>query len=205
MRRTLLFAILVSTCVAAGASAQERQSTIQGFGGLRVGAGSFGSTASTETAFGGAITGSLTPNIQIIGEVGRLSSVLPPTVDLALGFLPFDTRVSAWYGQGGVRLIAPPAGVRPYGEASAGIARLRAGVGLDAGVYSPIANAALQFLDRTSPIATVGAGVSFESGPLVVDTGYRYHRIFADNWLQSLALGGDLNVSEIRIGLGVRF
>ena len=36
----------------------------------------------------------LTPNIQIVGEVGRLSDIKPPLLDL-LDFTPFDLRVSA--------------------------------------------------------------------------------------------------------------
>jgi opacity protein-like surface antigen len=180
--------------------AQEPRSSIQGFGGLRI-----GTTGSPETAVGGTLSGSLTSNVQVFGEVGRLSSVLPTSMDLLLGFSPVDVGVSAWYGTGGVRLISSPAAVRPYAEASGGIARLRAGLGADIGRFDPLVDAALRVMDRTSPIGTLGAGVRLEGGPFVADVGYRYHRIFAENWLQAVALGQDLNVSEVRVGVGVRF
>jgi hypothetical protein len=45
-----------------------------------------------------------------------------------------------------------------------------------------------------------------QGGPLLLDLGYRYKRIITDNALVSaLSLGDGLAVSQVRVGLGVRF
>jgi hypothetical protein len=183
------------------ASAQERGSFVQGFGGLRL-----GSTASTDTAVGGLVAGTLTPNIQVVGEAGRISNVLPSTVDTLLAFSPIGIGLSSWYGQGGVRFTSAASGIRPYAETSAGFARLHTEVtSFGSGNVSLLTNAALRFLDRTYPMATVGGGATFESGRFVADVGYRYRRIFSNEWVTLLSLAQPLNVSEVRIGVGLRF
>ena len=162
----------------------------------------------TDASFGAVATSELTPNIQVVGEGGRIGNILSPTIDLALGVIPGELRfkTSAWYGQGGVRISTSGSGVRPYLETQAGIARLQTRV---SGVGSPAAramtNAALQFLDGTSPIATLGGGLTFSAGSLVADVGYRYRRVFSDSWVNALSTGTGLDMNEVRIGLGVRF
>jgi hypothetical protein len=193
---------LALVCLASPAFAQQR-SSIQGFGGLRL-----GGFASNDTSFGGVVTSELTPNILVVGEGGRIANVLSPTIDLALGFIPGEAgfTTSAWYGQGGVRLSSSRSAVRPYVETLAGVARLQTRLsGLDAGDTGLLGNAALQFLDGTSPMATVGGGVMFGAGPFLTDIGYRYRRIFTDNWVSALSLGRAMDVSEVRVGVGVRF
>ena len=138
---------LVCVCLASPSFAQDRRSSIQGFGGLRV-----GDFTSNDTSFGGVITSELTPYIHVVGEAGRIGNVLSPTIDLALGFIPgdFGFATSAWYGQGGVRLMTARSGVKPYVETQAGIARLQTRIdGLGAGRTDLLTNAALQFLDGT--------------------------------------------------------
>ena len=45
-----------------------------------------------------------------------------------------------------------------------------------------------------------------QGGPLVLDLGYRYKKILADNSFQSLLNSGDdFDVSQVRVGVGVRF
>jgi len=70
--RTLPFtAILVAVLsLASSAYAQEPHAAVQAFGGLGV-----GSFTTTNTNFGGSITGDLTPNIQVVGEAGRIGNV----------------------------------------------------------------------------------------------------------------------------------
>jgi opacity protein-like surface antigen len=193
---------LAFLCVASPDLAQPR-SSIQGFGGMRL-----GGFASNDASFGGVVTSELTPFIQVVGEGGRIGNILSPMIDVALGLAPGDLgfRTSAWYGQGGVRISTSGSGVRPYLETQAGIARLQTRVtGLGSGTAEAITNAALQFLDGTSPIATVGGGLTFSAGAFVTDVGYRYRRIFSDNWVNALSTGTGLDVNEIRIGVGVRF
>ena len=51
----------------------------------------------------------------------------------------------------------------------------------------------------------VGAGVAFTGGPLTLDLGYRYKRILASDSLPSFVAGDEIDVSQVRIGIGVRF
>jgi opacity protein-like surface antigen len=204
-------AVLSVLATATAASAQQPQqpqqpppprSAVQGFGGLQI-----GTVGTTEATFGAVVTGTLTPNLQVVGEGGRMSNILPPLTDTLIGAAPFGFSMSAWYLQGGVRFTtAAASGIRPYGETSFGFARMHAGI---ADVGSPVVNVltdfGLQFLDRTDPMATAGAGVTFEHGAFVADMGYRYRRIFSSDWVNELALGGTLHTNEVRFGVGFRF
>jgi opacity protein-like surface antigen len=199
MRR---FPIVLSTFALAfvlplTASAQSGQ--IQGFGGL-----TFGDVASSST-FGGGVAIPLSDNFQIIGEGGRMTDVMPSLIDDILDFTPVDLRVSAWYGEGGVRIIGPSnRAVRPYAEATAGFARLRTGFD-GAGSADDWINAGLGFFDRTEPLVGVGGGVIVQGGPVFMDLGYRYKKIMAGESLQSLLTGGDFSVNQVRFGVGFRF
>ena len=201
MRITSFAAILFATLlVTSAASAQEPRASIEGFGGLGV-----GSFTTPTTNFGGVITGSLTPNIQLLGEVGRLSNVLPSTTQMLFGLSPVGLSASAFYAEGGVRLTSGSSGLRPYVEASGGIARLQPHVtGLNR-FSGALTNAGLAFLNRTAPIGTVGAGVTLHAGNVLADIGYRHHRVFSDSWMQALSLGDSLGGNEVRFGLGVKF
>jgi hypothetical protein len=201
MHITSFAAILLATLLLTStASAQETRASVQGFGGL--GMGSF---TTPNTTFGGAITGDLTPNIQLIGEAGRLGNILPSTTQLLFDLSPVGLSASAFYAQGGVRLTSGSGALRPYAEASGGIARLTPhATGLD-GLPGALTNVGLTFLNRTAPIGTFGAGVTLHAGNFVADAGYRHHRIFSDSWMQALALGGNLTTNEVRFGIGVKF
>ena len=109
MRITLSAAILLATLFTAPiAYAQEPKASLQGFGGIGV-----NSVNTLHPTFGGAIVGDLTPNIQFLGEVGRLGDVLPSRTQTLIGLTPVDLSVSAFYGSGGVRLSAPAWPIRP--------------------------------------------------------------------------------------------
>ena len=194
----ILIAILFTT---SAAWAQEPHASLQGFGGV-----GFGGVSTVHPSFGGAIVGDLTPNIQLIGEVGRLGDVLPSRTQTLVALTPVDLSVSAFYGSGGVRLSAKPSAVRPYVEASAGIARLTPQVsGLPSGLSGVLTNIGLTMLNRTSPIASLGGGITLQGGPLFADIGYRHVRVLSDSWMNALALGNSLNTNEVRVGVGVRF
>jgi opacity protein-like surface antigen len=201
MRISSFAAILIATLlVTSTASAQEARASVQGFGGL--GMGSF---TTPNANFGGAITADLTPNVQVIGEAGRLRNILPSTTQTLFDLSPIGVSASAFYAQGGIRLTSGSGVLRPYGEASGGIARLTPHVtGLD-GLPGALTNVGLAFLNRTAPIGTLGGGVTLHAGNFVADAGYRHHRVFSDSWMQALALGGNLSTNEVRFGVGVRF
>jgi len=187
----------------AAAHAQTRND-IQGFGGLTVGTSTFGSALSP--TFGGRIDVGLTDHLQLIGEAGRLADISSPLFDV-LGFTNVGVHVSAYYGEGGVRLIASPHSmVRPYAEATAGFARLNAGVSGLSGPAAAIARTALNVLNRAQPMLGVGGGVLLQSGPVSVDLGYRYKKVDAgDAIIAALDAGDSYQVNQVRVGIGFRF
>lgn len=203
MRKILVAAGLLAAClVPSSARAQARNSEVQGFGGLTFASSALGN--STASTFGGRLAIGMTGNMQAIVEGGRMADVKSPIFDL-VQFTPIGLRVSAWYGEGGVRFIASPhSAVRPYGEATAGFARLSTSVdGLAATTFLA---GALDFLDSTKPMLGAGGGVVVQGGPLSIDLGYRYNKILAGNSVQSvLNLGRDFSVNQFRVGVGVRF
>lgn len=205
MQRTAFIVVTALVCtLPTAAAAQSGNSSVQVFGGVTFGGSDF-VDSSTATTVGAAVHVGLTPNIQIIGEGGRMSNIAPGVYDL-LDFTPVDLGVSAWYAQGGVRLIASPAAVvRPYGEATAGVARLRTDVSGVSGVPGNVLDTALNFLDRTEPMFGLGAGLVFGAGPVAVDVGYRYKHIRTSGLPSVLNAGRGFGVNEVRVGIGVRF
>ena len=206
MRRVLMLSATLLCALPAAAHAQSANTSVQGFGGLTFGTSSAAlGGVSTAPTLGGIVAAGLTPNIQIVGEVGRLSDIKPPLFDL-LDFTPVNLRVSAWYGEGGVRFIASPrSAVRPYAEATAGLARLSTGLSGFGGRTDVLVNTGLAFLDRTEPLLGVGGGVLLERGPLALDVGYRYKHILATGVASALNAGNAYRINEARIGFGVRF
>jgi opacity protein-like surface antigen len=185
--------------VASSAAAQDRPQ-VGAFGGY-----TFGSTTEA-TTFGGNVQTPLGSGLQIVGEFGRLEDVMPSTLGTLIDFTPVDLHLSAWYGEAGVRFTVPGyAQVRPYAEATGGFARMHTAFS-GAGAADPFVATALRFLDRTEPMLGVGAGVAFTGGPVTLDLGYRYKRILASDSLPSLLVAGDeIDVSQVRIGIGFRF
>ncbi|HEX2457408.1 MAG TPA: hypothetical protein VHI99_27160 [Vicinamibacterales bacterium] len=200
MRRLVIAAGVMAAALAVPAAARAQNSQIQGFGGLTFG------DVTASSAFGGSIAVPLSDNMQIVGEGGRMTNILPSLVGTVVDFTPFDLHVSAWYGQAGVRFIGSShRAIRPYAEATAGFARLRTGYGGFESSADAIVDAALGVLDTTKPLVGVGSGVIVQGGPVFLDLGYRYSKIFAGNSLQGLLVGGDVSVNQVRIGAGVRF
>lgn len=202
MRKLIVSTAVCALVVSAGAAeAQTRGGTIQGFGGTTLG------TTATAPTFGGSVAIPLSDNVQIVGEAGRLTDIKAAPLDTALDFADLDVGMSAWYAEGGLRLIAGRrAGIRPYVEATAGVARLKPSVGVD-GWLGAVTNTGLSFLGSTEPVVGAGGGVVIGAGPLALDLGYRYKRILANGALSSaFSLGnGGYDVNQVRIGVGVRF
>src|SRR4030095_7430549 len=202
MRITPFAAIAVAALfVTSAASAQEPRASLQAFGGLGV-----NSPNSVSPTFGGAVVGELTPNVHLIGEAGRIGDMLPSQTQTLIGLSPIGFSVSAFYASRGARLSSGSSAVRPYAEASAGLARLTPHIsGVQPGLESTLANIGLSFLNRTAPMGGLGAGITLQHGPLFADIGYRHRRVLSDTWVDALALGGSLSTNEVRVGVGVRF
>ena len=156
---------------------------------------------------GGRVAVSLAPGFQVVGEVGRLGNVLPPLEAAIFSFSPVGLRASAFYGEGGVRaFLGSHSSVNPYVEATGGISRLTVRIAGTNATASDLIQLGLGFVDRTSPLAGIGGGVIFHAGPLVVDAGYRYKKIFAGNFMSTLLTGGsELTSHQAVVGVGVRF
>ena len=203
--RLTALSILLAVCLApSSALAQDRTASAVGFGGASLNPFS---TSPSKIDFGVTVGKELTPNIQVIGEFGRIGDMLPTLTAAALELTPYDVQVAALYGEGGVRLLAAPgSGVNPYVEATAGIARLTphvTGFGL---VTDAIASTGLNFLRSTDPILGVGGGLLLRGGPVVADVGYRYKQIVGgDSFATVLSTGQTMRAHQVRFGIGVRF
>jgi opacity protein-like surface antigen len=204
MRNVMLAAAMLAAC-ALPARAQDGNSEVQGFGGMTFGSSSFAGT-STSSTFGGRVAIGLLPNLQALVEGGRMTDIKPPLLDL-LDFTPVDLRVTAWYGEGGVRFIASPySHVRPYGEATFGFARLSTGLSGINDRTDAIIDTGLNFFNRTEPMLGAGGGILVQGGALSLDLGYRYNKILAGNGVASaLNAGNAYTVNQVRVGIGVRF
>ncbi len=203
MRRIVPRAALAvaAMCLAAVPALAQTGNSVTGFGGLTV-------NASPQSLFGGEVGIGLTRNIQIVGEVGRVSNVLPSLVNRLVALTPVSLSVSSFYGEGGVRFLtdSPHAPFVAYAEATAGFARLSTRF---QGISSvdPYVNTALTFLDRTSPMLGVGGGVIVGLGRAQLDLGYRYKRIINNDRVDQVLMLGNSNISinQVRVGVGVRF
>jgi opacity protein-like surface antigen len=204
MKRVILAAAMAVICGVPSIARAQANSEVQGFGGMTVGTATFGSAVSP--TFGGRVAVGLTPHIQAIGEAGRLADISSPLFDL-LDFTNIGVRVSAWYGEGGVRFIASPnSSIRPYTEATAGFARLNAGISGLSGSTDAFVNTALNVLNRTQPMLGVGGGVQLGHGPLMLDAGYRYKQISAGTTIASaLNAGKPYRINQVRLGVSFRF
>lgn len=203
MRRMFLCAAAMAGVLlfSSPASAQTRGGQVEGFGGITVG------STTDATTFGGSVAFPLGDNIQIIGEAGRMDDIKSGLLDVVDDLAPFNVRLSAWYGEAGIRFIASPRSpVRPYVEATGGFARVSPGI-TGAGTIGAVTNTALNFLASNEPMFGAGGGLILQGGPVIVDAGYRYKRIEAGAGIASaLALsGGPIEVNQVRVGIGFRF
>lgn len=201
MRKLACFigAAVISVAVPAASFAQNG-GQIQGFAGLTLRDFNPSSTA------GGSVAVRVTDNVQIFAEGGRLSNITWAPLAELINISPIDARVSANYGEAGIRiLMSRNRAVRPYAEASAGFARLNLGLKGLGDRTDPIVNAALGLFDTTQPMYGAGAGVLVQGGPVLLDLGYRVHKIRAGNTVQRALTGGDLTVQQMRLGIGFRF
>lgn len=183
------------------------QTSIDGFGAFPLNQFSPLYDSDLPVDFGGRVAFEIVPGLQAIGEFGRIGNVLPELVALPLSLLQVDLNVSAFYGEGGVRLLAAPrSAVRPYVEGTAGIANLGFGINGVGSTTDAVVRAALNLVDRRDPIVGAGGGILLQAGAVHVDLGYRYKRIIANSVLSSLlSAGQELQTHQVRFGLGVRF
>lgn len=205
--RVMMAAAFAALVVVMAPDRASAQTTIDGFGALPVDHLASLGDSSVPVDFGGRVSFDVVPAVQVIGEFGRLGNVMPPFIDTGLAFTRIDLTMSAFYGEGGVRLLAAPrSAVSPYVEGTAGVAHLRFGARGLGSTTDALVRAALNLVDTRDPLFGAGGGVLLRGGPLHIDVGYRYKRIVPNSMLGSvIGLGQDLQTHQVRFGAGVRF
>ncbi len=200
-------AVAVAVLSLAAPVRTDAQTSLDAFGALPTNQLSSFGDSGVPFDFGGRVGFDVLPGVQVMGEFGRLGNIMPDLIATGLGFAGLNLTASAFYGEGGVRLLASPrSAISPYVEGSAGVAHLQFGVNGLGSATNAIVRAALSFVDTSDPIVGGGGGVLLHGGPLQIDLGYRYKRILAGSTLSSILSAGDqLDVHQLRFGVGVRF
>lgn len=205
--RYLIAAALAVVSVVIAPTRAFAQTSLDGFGAVPIDHLSSLGDSGFPVDFGGRVSFDVLPAVQVVGEFGRLGNVLPPLVETGLAFTRIGVTASAFYGEGGVRLLAAPrSAVSPYVEGTAGVAHLRFGARGLGSTTDALVRAALNLVDTSDPLFGAGGGILLRGGPLHVDVGYRYKRIMTNSALGSvLSLGQELQSHQVRVGVGVRF
>lgn len=205
--RSIIAAALAVASVVMVPSRSLAQTSIDGFGGVQLDHLASLGDSGFPVDFGGRVSFDVVPAVQVFGEFGRIGNVMPSLVERGLAFTRLDVTASAFYGEGGVRLLATPnAAVSPYVEGTAGVAHLQLGANGLGSTTDAIIRAALNLVDTRDPLFGVGGGVLLRAGPMNIDVGYRYKRIVANSALSSvLSVGQEMQAHQVRFGAGVRF
>ena len=205
--RLIFAALLAAASVVMAPSRSLAQTSIDGFGAVPIDHLASLNDSGFPVDFGGRVSFDVVPAVQLFGEFGRIGNVMPSLIDTALAFSRIDLTASAFYGEGGVRLLAAPhAAVSPYVEGTAGIAHLDLGTRGLGSTTDTLIRAALNLVDTRDPIVGAGGGVLMRAGALNIDVGYRYKRIIANSALSSvLSIGQQMQSHQVRFGAGVRF
>jgi opacity protein-like surface antigen len=148
--------------------------------------------------FGGGIAYTASKHVEVLGEVGGLTNILPKATaaDLnkaaatlvANGTTPFtySAKRPGVYGLGAIRLTSKMSrsGLQAFVEGGMGLAHVTSKISAQsAGVDKTSAFVALiaPLPSATRPMCTAGVGLSIRAGKRsVVDLGYRYGRILTD-------------------------
>ena len=192
MRLRQLNAAIIFTMLAAGPALAQGSDRgfVRGLGGV-----SF--AGETSAIYGGGGGFRVGRNLTITGEVGRIQNVIPQDFvdqlalaeDLIEGEfglpITLEASIPALYFIGGIRADIPTSGrLKPFVEASAGVARLNLNVhaefsGID---VSDELNDVLEDEELSEFMLAIGGGVTMQvSGSCWIDAGYRYHRINTDD------------------------
>jgi len=182
-----------------------------------VGQSAFGNV--TSQSYGAEVGFKVARNIQIFGEVGRVTNAAPASLGadaaviagaltLTQTNVAYQAKEPMTFGDFGVRFLVPMSGkVEPYVLAGGGVARVQKNVTFSVGgadVTNNLAQAPYFVVlgtglsgTETKPLLTLGGGIAYHIGArLVVDLQYRYGRVFTSE---------GINVNRAGAGIGVRF
>ena len=164
--------------------------------------------------FGGTVGIRVTDSIHAIGDVGRMTNILPRSIQRDLDIaarqfgnffgapLTIDLKAPGLYVSGGLRLSRAVASrIDVFAEGGAGVARGTSDIRARAGGadVSQQVTAMLRLQHSvTRPLIAVGGGVWIPlTGRFRVDVGYRFLRIFTDD--------PRINTASMTAGLGCTF
>jgi hypothetical protein len=184
--------LILVVAASTSALAQEApRGVVRGFGGVTF-------MSETATVFGAGVGIRLNDHVEVFGELGRLTNVLPHALQRDLddaaraigtyfgGPLSIDGRAPGVYGLGGVR-VSRAAGrrLRVYAEAGAGTTHGTSDITAHAGtanVSREVVRALTIKDSETAPLFTAGGGVTVPiAAHFGLDVGYRFMRIFTDD------------------------
>lgn len=172
----------------------------------------FGSVAGGQ--FAGGINVVANQHLQIIGEFGRMSNVMPTATTnnlntVAEGFagdgtvpFSFTAAMPSTYGMGRVRILGTQHNnLAPFVDGGFGFAKVTTHLTATQGgtdVTGDFVTAADLIQSQTKPMFSAGGGVSIAAGKRsAVDIGYHYTRIFTDTQA--------INTNGITAGIRVGF
>jgi opacity protein-like surface antigen len=186
-----LFALVIVGLLVLPSSARAQE---RGFAS-GLGAVTFGTVAGSTFAGRAGVT--VSPNLMVFGEFGRMTDVLPTSDQTTINnnaalvtsadgtVATVGGHMPANYGIGGVRVSGNMMGrVTPYAEGSFGFAHMMNELTATLGatdVSSQVLTTPLTMTtSQTNPLMMLGGGVSIAAGKRsAVDVGYTYSRIFA--------------------------
>ena len=190
MKRTFGALLALSISVTPASAQEVPRGSLRAFGGVTF-------MSETATVFGGGIGVRLTDHLEIVGDVGRLTNILPHDLQRDLddaaraiggafgGTLAIDGKAPGVYGLGALRVGAfAGRGVLVYAEAGGGVAKGYSDITAYAGrtdVSNEIARALGIKESETAPLLVIGGGATVPlAARLGLDVGYRYMRIYTD-------------------------
>jgi len=172
----------------------------------------------TSQSYGVELGVTVAPQVQVFVEAGQTRNVATAALGTAAQAIAgglaltqanvgFGVKEPVTFGAAGIRFLIPVEGsqVRPYLMGGAGLAKVKHDVTFTVGGTDVTTNlqqyGAVLGTDLsgsfTKPMLTLGAGIAYPVGRLVLDFQYRFGRIFAEDEA--------INVNRAGIGIGVRF
>lgn len=151
--------------------------------------GRSGVTFGTATAAlaGVEVSGDVLPVLQVYGAFDWHQDVIPKDIRNAFALLgdvlgvPLELKFPNYVGIGGVKAIAPPMAVRPYGIGGFGVAHSTGKILVDGEDQTQLVLEAAGMeksdISYTEPIAEFGGGIVIPAGRAYLDVGYRFRKV----------------------------
>ncbi len=166
--------------------------------------GTFGTTPAG--LVGTEFSGDVHPLVQVYGSFDWHQDASPSYFGTIGDIISFATgekveyKAPAYVGMGGVKVIAPTRGVRPYGLGGFGVGYGKIKVKLNGedvtNLVSLVSGINDDDLKYTKPMFEVGGGMAVPLGHFYIDASYRFRKALNVE---------DINISGIYIGVGMSY